>query len=95
MIDSKGHFTLYNESPLYQLLISVLIISGVGMVLILLFSVAGIWIFDSSFSDLEKAFVRIEKHSEIQFMRYLLIVQDIAIFIIPSCIIIRLLKVRY
>jgi membrane protease YdiL (CAAX protease family) len=61
------------------------------MVLILLFSVAGIWIFDSSFSDLEKAFSGL-KDSEIQFMRYLLIVQDIAIFIIPSCIIFRLLK---
>jgi uncharacterized protein len=91
MIDSKGHFRLYNESPLYQLLISVLIITGVGMVLILLFSVAGMFIFDSSFSDLEKVVSGL-KSNEIQFMRYLLIVQDLAIFIIPSCIIFRLLK---
>jgi membrane protease YdiL (CAAX protease family) len=91
MIDSKGHFRLYNESPLYQLLISVLIISGVGMVLILVFSIAGMFIFDSNFSDLEKVVSGL-KDNEIQFTRYLLIVQDLAIFIIPSCIILRLLK---
>lgn len=91
MIDSKGHFTLYNESPLYQLLISVLIITGVGMVLILLFSVAGMFIFDSSFSDLEKVVSGL-KSNEIEYMRYLLVIQDLAIFIIPSCIIFRLLK---
>lgn len=91
MIDSKGHFRLYNESPLYQLLISVLIISVVGMVLILVFSIAGMLIFDSSISDLEKVLSGL-KNNEIQFMRYLLIIQDLAIFIIPSCIIFRLLK---
>ena len=91
MIDSKGHFRLYNESPLYQLMISVLIITGVGMVLILIFSIAGMFIFDSSFSDLQKV-VSGFKDNEIQFTRYLLIVQDLAIFIIPSCIIFRLLK---
>jgi membrane protease YdiL (CAAX protease family) len=91
MIDSKGHFRLYNESPLYQLLISVLIISGVGMVLILVFSIAGMLIFHSSLSDLEKVLSGL-KDNEIQFLRYLLIIQDLAIFIIPSCIIFRLLK---
>jgi uncharacterized protein len=91
MNDNSGKFRLNRESPLFQLFVSLLIIAGVGMVLSLIFVVAGVFIFNSDLTVLDKAAATLRPNDE-GFIRYLLIMQDITLFIIPSIIIMILLR---
>ena len=91
MNDNSGKFRLDRESPLFQLFVSLLIIAGVGMVLTLIFVLAGVFIFNSDLTVLDKA-VNTLRANDAGFMRYLLIMQDITLFIVPSIIIMNLLR---
>jgi len=91
MNDNSGKFRLDRESPLFQLFVSLLIVAGVGMVLTLIFVVAGVFIFNSDLTILDKA-VNTLRPNDAGFMRYLLIMQDITLFIVPSIILMILLR---
>jgi membrane protease YdiL (CAAX protease family) len=91
MPDKQSHFKLYRESPVYQLFISILIVAGVGIVSLIIFILAGILIFGSDLSVLEKSGA-ILSNTDSGFLRYLLIIQDISLFIIPSIIILVMMK---
>ena len=91
MNENSGKFRLDRESPLFQLFVSLLIVAGVGMVLTLIFVVAGVFIFNSDLTILDKA-VNTLRPNDAGFMRYLLIMQDITLFIVPSIIIMILLR---
>ena len=91
MYNNKRSFKLYNESPLFQLFVSIVIIAGIGMALSLILVFAGMLIFSSDLTVLQKSASAL-MGSDIAFMRYILILQDITLFIIPSVIILNLLK---
>ena len=91
MNNNIRRFNLYNESPLFQIFISLIIILGIGMALVLILLFAGQLIFSSDLNVFQKTASAL-KYNDLAFMRYILIVQDVAIFIVPSIIILRLMK---
>jgi membrane protease YdiL (CAAX protease family) len=91
MDNNIRRFKLYNESPLLQLFVSLLIILGVGMVLAFILFFAGQLIFSSDLNVFQKTASAL-KYNDLAFMRYILMVQDVAVFIIPSLIILRLMR---
>jgi membrane protease YdiL (CAAX protease family) len=86
-----SRFKLYNEAPLYQIFVSLLIIVGVGLTLTIILLIAGLVISGIDFSVLDKSAADLSI-SDIAFMKYLLIVQDISLLVIPSIIILKLMK---
>jgi membrane protease YdiL (CAAX protease family) len=68
-----------------------MIVFVVGVTLSLIFVVAGVLIFGSDLSVLEKASSSLGKN-DFAFMRYLLIIQDFSLLIIPSIIILILMR---
>jgi uncharacterized protein len=91
MKDIKGRFNLYREKPVFQFFVSLLIILGVGGVLSLILNLAGIFIIGGDISILTKPATSLGA-ADIKLLRYLLIVQDVALFTIPSIIILRLMS---
>ena len=91
MKDNKGRFKLYMEKPVFQFFVSLLIILGVGGVLSLILNLAGIFIIGGDLSLLTKSTTSLGAN-DLKLLRYLLIVQDIALFTIPSIIILRLMN---
>jgi membrane protease YdiL (CAAX protease family) len=91
MNNNIRRFKLNNESPLFQIFVSLLIIMGVGIALLMVLSFAGKLIFSPDLNVLQKSASGMGS-SDLAFMRYILIVQDLALFIIPSIIIMRLMK---
>ena len=94
MPDKKSHFKLYNESPAYQLFVSILVVAGVGIVSMIILIIAGIVIFGSDLSVLEKSGAALS-NTDSGFLRYLLIIQDISLFILPSSIIMVMMKPEF
>jgi len=91
MIDNQGRFKLHGEPPLYQLFVSLMIVFVVGVTLSLIFVVAGMLIFGSDLSVLEKASSSLG-NNDLAFMRYVLIIQDFSLLIIPSIIILMFMR---
>jgi uncharacterized protein len=91
MDDNHSHNSLYGKTPLYQLFVSLLIVLGAGILLFIIFLVAGIFIFDADFGVFENPFVAIGE-KDIAFLRYILISQQISFFIVPAIIILNKLK---
>lgn len=91
MNENRSHFTLYGKSPFLQLVIALIITFFIGGAIFLVLFIAGLLISgvdlgtmsDNSFADI------IEQN--IMFVRYLLIIQSISIFIIPAIMIRKLL----
>jgi hypothetical protein len=94
MNDKKRLFRLFRESPLYQLFVSIIIVVGVGLTLSLILVVAGIFIFDSNLTVLEKPTGTLS-NNDLGFLRYLLIIQDISLLIIPSIIMLVMMKPEF
>jgi uncharacterized protein len=91
MTDKRRILNLYEESPLFQAFVALLIVLGVGMALSVILLIAGMIIFASDLTVFEKS-VSLMRDNDIAFLRYILIMQDIAIFIVPSILILSLLK---
>jgi len=91
MNDNKRSFKLYSESPFYQIFVSLLIIVGVGGVLTFILFMSGILIFGGDMSLITKSAISLGANN-VGLLRYLLVVQDISFFVIPSIIILRLMN---
>lgn len=91
MTDKHNFFKLYGKSPLYQLLMSIMITGGVGLSLMILLVLAGLQVFGSDLTVLDKAAASLSTR-DFAFLRYLLIIQDLSLLFIPSIIILSLLK---
>jgi uncharacterized protein len=91
MSDKKRHFALSDESPLFQLFVSLLITIGVGSTLFIVFAIAGKMISGSDLTVLEKS-VSVLSDKDFIFLRYLLIIQDISLLVVPSVIILLMMK---
>jgi uncharacterized protein len=91
MGDKQRLFKLYNESPLYQLFVSLSIIMGVGITLSIILTLAGTMIFGSDLTVLEKSTETL-RNNDVGFLKYILIIQDISLFLVPSIIILIMMK---
>ncbi|TAL60594.1 MAG: CPBP family intramembrane metalloprotease [Bacteroidetes bacterium] len=91
MGDTRSHIPLYERSPLYQLIFSLLIVSGVGFILFSAFLFAGTYIYNSKIELLENPSLAINGN-EIAFLRYVLIFQHISLFVIPAIILLSKFK---
>jgi CAAX protease family protein len=91
MKDKKGLFRLHDETPVYQFFASIVIIIGIGLSLMLLLVLAGSAVFHSDLNSLNKTASSFS-NKDILFLRYILIIQDLALLIIPSLILLTLLK---
>ena len=91
MSDNQRLFKFYREPPLYQLFVSIMIILGIGITFSVILVLAGMKIFSSNLTVLEKAATALN-NNDFAFLRYLLIIQDISLLIIPSIIILWLMK---
>jgi membrane protease YdiL (CAAX protease family) len=91
MDDNIRHHDLSRKSPLFQLFISLLIIVGIGTVLLLVFVAAGLLIYDAD-PALLKNISLVSQQNEISFLRYIIVSQQIALFLIPGVILFFLLN---
>jgi uncharacterized protein len=91
MIGNKRRISLSGEKPLFQAFIALLIIIGFGSVLTLVFFIIGLLIFGNGTAFAVNP-AAIFDGTNIGFMRYLMAVQDVTLFIIPSILILILLK---
>jgi len=91
MGDNHSLIPLSERSPLYQLFISLLVILGVGLLLFTVSLLAGKLIFHSDLGVLENPSTTVGGN-DIAFLKYVLISQDISLFIVPAIIILFILK---
>lgn len=86
-----GHLDLSRKSPLFQLFISLLIIVGIGTVLLAVFVAAGLLMYDVDLALLQNISLASEQ-KEIAFLRYIIVSQQIALFLIPGIVLFFLLN---
>jgi membrane protease YdiL (CAAX protease family) len=91
MSDNFRNLRLYEYSPLIQLIVSLVIIIGFGFLLMIILLIPGFFIFNTDISILTDPSSS-ASNGDLFFLRYMVIIQDLAIFIIPSLIILFLLK---
>ena len=92
MGDNHSHFSLYGKSPFFQLFVSLLIIMVAGMFLFNVLLFLGTLIFNVDFKNLPGNTIAEVGEKDIKFLRYLLISQDISLFIAPAIIILTLMR---
>jgi membrane protease YdiL (CAAX protease family) len=92
MDDKQSFFTLYGKSPLYQLFVSLIIILVAGVMLLYLMLWAGTLIFHVDWAVLFKTISTGSDEKNVDFIRFIVISQDISLFIIPGIIILTLMK---
>jgi len=91
MAETHNLFRFNEKSPLFQLLVSFIIVIIISILLFSVFLLAGICIFDSDLSLVENPSFA-EGTKDLNFLRYLVVVQDISIFIVPAIIILLILN---
>lgn len=91
MINIRRRFNLANESALYQLFVSICIIMGVGFALSTVLTVAGILLSGGNLSMVMNP-DGIFKDNNISFVRYMLVVQDVSLLIVPALLVFSLMR---
>lgn len=91
MTEKRRLLNFSGEPPLSQLIISILIIVGVGIILASVLVVVGMGIFGTDLSALSRADASLTD-KEISFIRYILIIQDLSFLFIPGVILISAMK---
>ena len=86
-----SHVPLYDRSPSCQLLIALLIVLGTGLLLFSALILAGTFIFGTDLGLMKNASSAVGEN-ETAFLKYILISQDISVFIVPAIIILTILK---
>jgi uncharacterized protein len=94
MNDNNSLLSLNGKSPLYQLFGSLLIVLSTGLLLFAILYIAGTKIFDTDFRSLEIPGTDVSQ-KEISFLRYILISQQISLFIVPAIIILKKMNSGY
>jgi membrane protease YdiL (CAAX protease family) len=95
MNDIRSYFALYDRSPLIRLIISLLIIAVFGMLLLTLMFLVGALIFGIDPTTISESLLSETGEANIDFLRYLVIMQDICLFIFPAIIILFLFEPDY
>jgi len=91
MNDNRISFNINRRSPLYQFFVAIIFVMGVGGTLSILLILAGGWIFGLELPVLLNSAIS-PGAGDIKFIRYLLIVQDISFLLVPSVLIIGMMK---
>lgn len=91
MSDNFRNLRLFEYSPLLQILVSLVIILGVGFVLLVILLIPGFLFFGADISLFTTPSSAVSAN-DLNFLRYMVIVQDLAIFIVPAAIILFLMK---
>jgi membrane protease YdiL (CAAX protease family) len=91
MADTHILFRFKEKSPLFQLIVSLGIITGVGIFLFSVLLLTGTYIFDADLTLVENPSSAMGDN-DLAFLRYIVIIQDISIFIVPAIIILILLN---
>jgi len=94
MNETKGHFSIASASPLYQLIISIFTIAAIGFVLFVVFFIAGVLAFGIDLSTMSSDLLLNSSNTDIAFLRYLLITEQICFFVIPAIYLLRQYKSR-
>jgi len=84
MNDTTVKSTFSQRSPWYQLVTSLLVVVGMGTLLLILVMIPGLSLFDFDSTLIRNGNYDALKEDDINFLRYLLLSQDICIFIIPG-----------
>jgi uncharacterized protein len=92
MSNILSHFKIYDRSPFSQLIISVTILLTLGIMLFLLAVRAGSLIYGVSPGKLAETLSSSDAGGNIVYLRYLIVMQEITIFVIPAFLILILLK---
>lgn len=91
MSDTLRNIPFSEKSPLFQLFVSLLVILTVGILLFIVFIAAGTLIFDVKVDILDNPSAA-TSGDEIAFLKYMLISQEILVFIIPALLLMSKLK---
>jgi uncharacterized protein len=92
MSDIRGRYSLSGKSPAFQLVISLLIIFIGGLFLFILSAIAGTVVFGVDISTLSENLGAGSGENNIEYYRYLMILQDVCLFIVPAIIILSIMK---
>lgn len=92
MNETKGHFSFADASPLYQLFLAFVTIVVIGLLLFVISMIAGFLISGIDISTLKENLLAESGEGEINFIRYLVIMQDICFFIIPGIYLLTLMN---
>jgi membrane protease YdiL (CAAX protease family) len=92
MNDIHSHFNFSDKPPVTRLIFSILLVIVFGMSLLTLMFFAGGFIFGLDPSAASEALLPKSEETNIWFLRFFMILQDICLFIIPGIIILHLLK---
>jgi len=92
MADNQSHFSLYGKSPLYQLIISMVVILFFGMTLMAVMIFGGGLFFGLDLLSVSGNVLTEIGEKNLNFLRYLMIAQDISLFIIPAIVIRNLMR---
>lgn len=92
MNDTRGILSLNGKSPLIQLLVATAVILLAGMCLFAIMFLAGALVFNIDLSTVKDSLLIDTGEKNTGFLKYLMISQDISLFIVPSVIILNLLK---
>lgn len=92
MNETTGHFSFASASPLYQLFIAFVTIMAVGFVLFVVSMIAGVLISGMDISMLKDSLVDDTFYSNINLVRYMVVMQDICFFIIPGIYLLNLMN---
>ncbi len=91
MSDNLRTLRLFDYSPLIQIIVSLLIIFGIGFLLLVVLLIPGFLLFGADISMITTRSTAVSSN-ELAFLRYIVVVQDVAIFIVPALIIIYLMR---
>jgi membrane protease YdiL (CAAX protease family) len=91
MSENRSHFTLYGKSPLLQLVITILIIVTVGMALLIALTIGGILFSGLDIRSLPDNFLSEIGEGNVNLLRYLVVTEELALFIVPALIVRKLL----
>jgi uncharacterized protein len=84
MSENKGPFTLFGKSPLLQLSVTILIIMTVGMILFSLLFILGSFVAGVDIGKISGDSLANMGEENLNFFRYLMIIQEIAILLVPA-----------
>jgi len=87
MSEKQGHFTLIGKPPLLQFAITILIVMTIGVALFFVLFLAGSLIAGLDLANLPDNFFTDPGKENLDIFRYIVIIQDIAIFIVPALIV--------
>lgn len=90
MSDKSRLLNLSEQTPLFQLFVTMLMIIGIGSVLTILLTLAGTAIFGTDIRLLMGSSANFTGR-DVSFLRYILIVQDLSLLLIPSVLVLYLM----